>query len=198
MHYVKQGPDAESQAKGKYCITHTVQLTSHVGSPATIKPFIDQFPDSKSVVEGQMVVLRVQVSGIPHPSLTWYHGNNPVENDYAHDIAIDGSLTIHSAELKHSGEYRLVATNSAGSTEQQLSLTVGREAVTVTAPPMPTPPARPPRAAPPPSPPPKWQGGLPVPQFGQYVAQNHANTNKGFRTLYNVRIHSIHIIGKYW
>ena len=169
-------------------LTLLCMLPMVLPSPDATKPFIEQFPDSKNVLEGQTVVLPVQVSGSPQPTLTWYHDNNIVDNDYAHEIASDGTLTILTAEMKHSGVYQLVAENSAGSTEQQFSLSVARESVTMNAPLLPTPPARPPKKAPPPSPPPKWQGGLPVTQFGQYVAQNHANTNKGFKTLYNVRI----------
>ena len=33
--------------------------------------------------------------------------------DYSKELAEDGSLTIPSAELKHSGVYQLVAVNSA-------------------------------------------------------------------------------------
>ena len=32
--------------------------------------------------------------------------------------------------------------------------------------------------------------GVHVSQFGEYVAQNHANTNKGFITLYTVSDHA--------
>ena len=125
-----------------------------------------------TAVEGNKVVLPVKVFGTPQPTLTWYHDNTPLKNDYAHEIASDGSLTIIIAEMRHTGTYQLVASNSVGSVEKQFSLKVITEvakdqpaatAAVVTG-----------------------KKPIPVSGFGQYVAQNHANTNKGFTTLYNV------------
>lgn len=151
------------------------------------KPFIQEFSEfSKSAVEGEMVVFSVQVSGSPSPSISWYHDNTQVESDYAHDIADNGSLTIYTTEMKHAGIYRMVATNSAGTVDQQLKFTVLREAVQAAAVDLsPAPPVRPPKNAAPPSLPPK-PTSLRVDQFGAFVAKNHADTNKGFRSLYQV------------
>ena len=135
----------------------------------TSKPFIDLFPEDMTAVVGKRVVLPVKVFGSPQPTLTWYHDNTPLNNDYAHEIGSDGSLTIITAEMRHKGVYQLVARNSLGSVEEQFSLKVvtkvaeGQPAVVMT-----------------------WNKPVPVAEFGQYVAQNHGNTNKGFNILYNV------------
>ena len=69
------------------------------------------FPDDKQVLEGEEVVFRVKVTGVPVPELTWYHNGEEVIADYSNDLADDGSLTMPSAEIKHSGVYQLVAVN---------------------------------------------------------------------------------------
>ena len=56
--------------------------------------------------------------GTPRPKLTWYHNGVEVMADYPKELAEDGSLTMPSAELKHSGVYQLVAVNPAGRAER--------------------------------------------------------------------------------
>ena len=122
-------------------------------------------------MEGARVEFPVQVIGTPHPTLTWYHNNTCVNNDYAHEISSNGTLTIVNAEMKHAGNYQLVATNSVGTVEGKFVLKVMSET---------------PQAL-------SAAGGgeeshpMPLAEFGQYVSQNHANTNKGFTKLYHVR-----------
>ena len=136
------------------------------------KPYFELFPDDDSVIEGKKVLLPVKIIGSPQPTLTWYHEKTHLGNDYAHEISSDGSLTIITAEMRHSGTYRLVATNSEGTVEKQFSLKVITEEDEE--PPLAT-------AA-------KMIKSRPVPvaEFGQYVSQNHANGNKGFSSLYTV------------
>ena len=131
-------------------------------------------PKDTTVMEGARVEFPVQVIGTPHPTLTWYHNNTCVNNDYAHEISSNGTLTIVNAEMKHAGNYQLVAINSVGTVEGKFTLKVMSETPEV-------------------PPPGSGTGGrsevsLPVPmaEFGQYVSSKHANANKGFTTLYNV------------
>ena len=125
-------------------------------------------PKDTTVMEGARVEFPVQVIGTPHPTLTWYHNNTCVNNDYTHEISSNGTLTIVNAEMKHAGNYKLVATNSVGTVEGKFTLNVMSKT-----------PLSPPQSA---------VGSHPVPvaEFGQYVSQNHANTNKGFTKLYHV------------
>ena len=135
------------------------------------KPLIQSIPKDTTVMEGARVEFPVQVIGTPHPTLTWYHNNTCVNNDYAHEISSNGTLTIVNAEMKHTGTYQLVATNGVGTVEGKFTLNVMSEA--------PQTPSvvcnyeeviRP----------------VPMAKFGQYVSQNHANTNNGFIKLYHV------------
>ena len=140
------------------------------------KPFFEEFPVDTTAVEGNKVLLPVKIIGSPQPSLTWYHDNTRLGNDYAHEISSDGSLTIITAEMRHSGTYQLVANNSEGTVEKQFSLKVITEEDEDEEPPLAATTkvikSRP----------------VPVAEFGQYVSQNHANSNKGFTTLYKVQI----------
>ena len=79
------------------------------------EPQITKFPSDTIVTEGEGVYFRIKVSGEPQPTVTWYHDGEPVRADYAREIESDGSLTIPSTELKHSGVYKAVAANSHGS-----------------------------------------------------------------------------------
>ena len=137
------------------------------------KPLITVFPeDSITIVEGRNVVLPVKIIGSPQSTLTWYHDNTRLGSDYAHEISSDGSLTIITAEMRHSGTYRLVASNSEGTVEKQFSLSVVSEEDE-------EPPSSAVQTA-------EESKPVPVAEFGQYVSQNHANTNSGFTMLYKV------------
>ena len=138
------------------------------------KPFFEEFPKDATAVEGNKVLLPVKVIGSPQPTLTWYHDNTRLGNDYAHEISSDGSLTIITAEMRHSGTYRLVATNSEGTVEKQFSLKVITEEDEDEEPPLAAS-AEMIKSRP-----------VPVAEFGRYVSQNHANSNNGFTTLYKV------------
>ena len=135
------------------------------------KPSITVFPeDSISVVEGRNVVLPVKIIG--QSSLTWYHDNTRLGSDYAHEISSDGSLTIITAEMSHSGTYRLVASNNEGAVEKQVQLSVINEEDEET---LPSAVHTAEESEP-----------IPVTGFGQYVSQNHANSNNGFKIQYKV------------
>ena len=119
--------------------------------------------------EGNRVEFHVKVSGTPDPQLTWYHESTCLDNDYAHEISTDGTLIIATTEMKHSGTYQLVASNSAGTVEKKFTLNLIAET-----------PEEPRMTA--------TAVSHPVygTDLGQYVARNHADTNKGFGTLFSV------------
>ena len=112
------------------------------------------------------------MTGAPPPELTWYHSGEEVVSDYSKELAEDGSLTMPSAETKHSGVYQLVAKNKAGSTEKEVKLFVRQEG------------QQSPHIA-------KKQicfFPIPVEEFGDYVAKSHANDNRDFRDQFTVSI----------
>ena len=123
--------------------------------------------------EGEGVVFQVEVTGSPQPKLTWYHDGVEVKADYSNELAEDGSLTMPSAETKHSGVYQLVAANKAGSVEREVKLEVGQE------------------GAGPADEEPSYEsvpltGPIPVAIFGDHVSHRHSKNNKPFKDEYEV------------
>ncbi|CAI8021857.1 Receptor-type tyrosine-protein phosphatase alpha [Geodia barretti] len=115
-------------------------------------PAIVQFPKDTHVQEGEAVLFQVKVKA-----------------DYSRDLAGDGSLTLPSTELKHSGVYRLVAHNSVGRVEQEVRLTVGGEGQI-------TPSSNKPTSVP--------TAPIPVSQLGNHVENKHKRRNQGFNEEY--------------
>ena len=136
----------------------------------TAVPEIVEFPEDTDVMEGERVVFGVRVTGVPDPKLVWYHDGEEVVGE----LSEDGSLTMPSAETKHSGVYQLVAHNPAGRAERQLRLMVKEkeqkdsQSASQAAPEL-TPGA-----------------SLPVALFGSFVEKCHSNQNKQFKDQYQV------------
>ena len=134
------------------------------------EPKFVEFPSDTNITEGEGLYFKIKVSGEPQPTVTWYHDGEPVRADYARDIEADGSLTIPSTELKHSGVYKAVVANQYGSEEREIKLTVSEEGGVSKTDIGETVKSRP----------------IPIPEFGNYVSELHANSNKPFKDLYEV------------
>ena len=138
------------------------------------EPLIAVFPDDKQVLEGEEVVFRVKVTGVPVPECTWYHNGEEMVADYSKDLADDGSLTMPSAENKHSGVYQLVAVNRAGRVEKEVRLCVNQE-------------GRPCLRE-------SYEqidfAPIPIEEYGSYVVKCHANDNKDFVDQFTVSYYS--------
>ena len=142
-------------------------------------PVVKEFEEEISVIEGQQAILRVDVTGVPQPTITWQCGDKQVEPDYAIEIARDGALCFVSVEMSHAGEYCFTACNASGTAEGKVRLKVrgegeegcmvsgaGKEEDTKTNP-------------------------VPVDKFGEHVAELHAKNNVGFYREYQVCIYTI-------
>ena len=138
------------------------------------EPTITKFPSDTNITEGEGVYFRIKVSGEPQPTVTWYHDGEPVRADYAREVESDGSLTIPSTELKHSGVYKAVAANSHGFEEREIKLMVNEETGTSTAIAVGEV---------------VFSRPIPIPEFGKYVAELHSNSNQPFKDLYQVSLH---------
>ncbi len=138
--------------------------------PPPPEPVIQDFPRDAHVMEGESVYYTVKVSGVPPPTITWYHEGKEVVSDYSTELKPDGTLHILSAESRHTGVYQMVAQNSAGSAEREVNVFVRVEGEAT--------PALQKRAM--------EMKPVPVADFGQYVDENHSNNNRGFRDQYLV------------
>ena len=115
------------------------------------------------VTEGESVLLHVKITGATKPTLVWYFEGKELQPDYSIEVAEeDGSVTIPSAETRHAGVYKLVATNTAGSVEK-VKLFVHNEEENI-----------------PGVVDQKELRPVPVAEFGKHVEEHHANGNKQF------------------
>ena len=95
--------------------------------------------------------------------------------DYSRELGEAGTLTMPSAETKHSGVYQLVAHNPGGRAEREVRLSVRKEEEeedrqTVSNAPELTP-----------------GTALPVAMFGSFVEKCHSNQNQAFKDQYQVK-----------
>ena len=131
---------------------------------------IEEFPTDTCATEGEGVFFKVVVRGYPQPSLTWYHEDTQLTSDYSLELQEDGSLSIASTELRHSGVYKLSAKNCRGSAEREVRLTVRQEEEEAAVVDKERVQVQP----------------VPVAEFGDYVAQNHSNSDEVFKFQYRV------------
>ena len=88
-----------------------------------LAPVIQKFPENDvTFLEGEGLLFAIQVAGIPTPNAVWYQDGKELVSDYSLEIAGGGSLSIPSVEPRHSGSYKLVVTNQAGSMERTVKV----------------------------------------------------------------------------
>ena len=117
---------------------------------------------------GEGVLFQVKVTGSPPPKLVWYHNGEEVVPDYSREIMKDGSLTMPSVEVRHTGTYKVVAENVAGKKEGEVKLYVEYdEGMT-----------KPKQGK---GKPPMKTKDIPVTMFGRHVEQNHSKNNRAFK-----------------
>ena len=135
-------------------------------------PVIEEFPSTTLVKEGHRVEFNVHVTGTPPLTFNWYHDDQLITENYAHEIMEDGSLIIFSAEESHKGTYEFIVNNSAGSIDQQVILIVTKEETDEALYENTTPQAN--------------IGPILVKDFGTFVADSHANSNDKFKLQFKV------------
>ncbi|KAK3875075.1 hypothetical protein Pcinc_020036 [Petrolisthes cinctipes] len=92
---------------------------SPVPEPPAVAPRFSQLLADHHVTEGKPVTLRASVTGQPKPTIAWFREGQPLcpDNELQIHESNDGSvsLTVHTTTLDHTGQYEVVASNSAGS-----------------------------------------------------------------------------------
>ena len=89
-------------------------------SPVVNVPVPDVFTSA-----GQPTTLVCEASGTPAPDVVWTQNNEPLDKERFIQLA-DSSLFINDTDLKDEGAYIVTATNSAGTAEQMVRVTVIR------------------------------------------------------------------------
>ncbi|KAK8746902.1 hypothetical protein OTU49_016887 [Cherax quadricarinatus] len=86
--------------------------------PPAVAPRFSQLLVDNHVTEGNPVTLRATVTGQPKPTISWFRESMPLipDNELQIHESSDGSVsaTIHAATLDHTGQYEIVASNTAG------------------------------------------------------------------------------------
>ncbi|KAI5614770.1 hemicentin-1 isoform X1 [Silurus asotus] len=120
--------NAELGDTGRYtCIASNVagETRRHFNLSVNVAPTIKEGPPAVSVHVNMPVVLECVVSGVPAPRVTWRkHGAVLADNNPRYNLAEDGSLRIHSAQLSDTGHYLCMATNQAGTQRKRVDLQV--------------------------------------------------------------------------
>ena len=70
-----------------------------------MEPRILDFEPLVKAKEGEQIILNVNFTGIPKPTVTWSFKGTKMEGDYATEPGTDGSLLFFCVEAKHSGRY---------------------------------------------------------------------------------------------
>ena len=143
-----------------------------VVQPPVVAPVIEECKEAIHACEGEQVTLRIKVSGMPKPTITWSTSGKTVEGGYATEIEQDGSLTFVSVELKHTGTYHFTAANREGNVEGMTKLVVYSESEREKVRSGPTVESKP----------------VQVAEFGDYVSSLHAQQNAGFTSQYWVLV----------
>ena len=74
---------------------------------------------------GQPTTLICEASGTPAPDVSWTHNEEPLDKERFIQLA-DASLFINDTDMQDEGSYLVKATNSAGTVEQLVRVTVIR------------------------------------------------------------------------
>lgn len=92
-----------------------------------IKPSIQLPLKDISIFEGKKVRLDCVIVGQPEPEVIWYHDERPVKESSDFQLLFQGdrcSLIIQEAFAEDSGEYKVIAINSAGEASSKCNLKV--------------------------------------------------------------------------
>ena len=157
-----------------------------------------QFPEDTHAVEGEGVLFQVKVTGTPMPKLMWYHNEEVVFADYSRELEDDGTLTLPSAETKHSGVYKLVAENHVGRKEKEVWLFV-KEENTQDEVATDKPATKNTQDEVAPARPATKFNAIAVSSYGSHVERNHSKNNQGFINEYEVmcsvcQSSSVHVV----
>lgn len=68
------------------------------------------------------------LAGLPKPKVRWFKNGLEIRSEQSEfSVARDGALVISTASASHSGDFKCVATNEAGSVERKTRLKVNGE-----------------------------------------------------------------------
>jgi hypothetical protein len=105
---------------------------------AQVLPFITQQPANATFAQTTTGTLSVIANGTPTLSYQWYKGTSPVANSGDFSGANTATLTISSAQIPDSGNFKVVVTNNYGAVTSSVAVVTVTAAPAVVSQPTPT------------------------------------------------------------
>lgn len=147
-------------------------LFSHIPLPSAAHcPNVVKAPTDVHVIAGQEVVLRVEFSGFPPPEFSWKFGTRELVQTSSLILTRDGALILPRVSPEDDGHYFVTAKNKHGSVEQRVTLVVHSDDDNVATVPKDN------RLT---------TFKIPLSEFGQQIADLHAENNQGFKDQFKV------------
>uniref|UniRef100_A0AAZ3S6C8 Basement membrane-specific heparan sulfate proteoglycan core protein n=1 Tax=Oncorhynchus tshawytscha TaxID=74940 RepID=A0AAZ3S6C8_ONCTS len=104
---------------------HTSRAVLHVTSGASL-PHVQVSPQRADIYEGETLRLYCRAGGRPSPGLTWKKQEGQLPPQASMERTDIGTLLIPNIKSSDSGTYLCVGTNSIGSSEARIEVTVNR------------------------------------------------------------------------
>lgn len=85
------------------------------------------FPFVQTIMETKTLTLVAKVSGLPRPEVEWFRNNKPVSMLPNHRPVYEDetcTLKVVKVTMDQAGEYKCVATNSAGTADCTANITI--------------------------------------------------------------------------
>ena len=92
-----------SKQSAQAILYHLICMLMHIVVMDS-EPKIVNFEPLVKAKEGEQVILHVNFTGTPKPTITWSFKGIKMEGDYATELGTDGSLMFFCVEPKHTGQ----------------------------------------------------------------------------------------------
>ena len=89
-----------------------------------VPPRITDNAHEFTVIKDNPVQLPCEVIGVPPPTVSWYQGDDELEESDNYVFLPNGAFRINRVQEEHSGVYQCLAVNIAGNDTKLVTLTV--------------------------------------------------------------------------
>ncbi|XP_044767054.1 muscle M-line assembly protein unc-89 isoform X5 [Coccinella septempunctata] len=127
--------DTNSNDAGRYTCTAMNEAGTAISTADLVvrktifPPVFGRRLQAQVIKKGDRIVMEVEVTGTPEPTITWFKDSVPVEQALTENYKIKSfgnshTLVIEKADLKHSGRFMVRALNSGGEAQSIADIAV--------------------------------------------------------------------------